>query len=93
MKFKEHIEENTDGAIIVELHGGNSIGVDLEVLEQIKINVAQMNFPSPAVLVNIIPEGNLLAIPFLFASQDMDIVNGAWDEQLDPYFEKKWMLL
>ncbi len=90
VKFKNYIEEKTDGSIIVELHGGNSIGVDLEVLEQIKINVAQMNLPSPAVLANIIPEVNILAIPFLFSSQDMamEIVNGEWGKQLDPYFEK-----
>ncbi len=90
VEFKNYIETNTNGAIEVELHGSNSIGVDLEVLEQIKINVAQMNLPSPAVLANIIPEANLLAIPFLFSSQEMalDIVNGPWGKQLEPYFEK-----
>ena len=88
--FKKYIEEKTEGSITVELHGGNSIGVDLEVLEQIKIDVAQMNLPSPAVLANLIPEVNLLAIPFLFSSQKMamDIVNGLWGRKLDPYFEK-----
>lgn len=90
VEFKKYVEEKSKGSLSVELHGGNSIGVDAEVLEQIKTGVATMNLPSPAVMANIVPELNLLAIPFLFSSQEMalNIVNGEWGDKLEPAMEK-----
>ena len=90
VKFKEYVEDKSKGSLEVELHSGNSIGVDQEVLEQMKIGVAQMNLPAPSVLANFVPAMSLLEFPFLFEDQQMalEIVNGPWGERLNAGLEK-----
>lgn len=84
VKFKEHIEQNTDGAIKVEVYPSNQIGVDKEVLEAIKLGSAQMNLPSPAVLGNFIKDFNILSLPFIFPTQEVadKVTEGEWGKEL-----------
>lgn len=86
--FKENIESKTD--IKVELYPSNQIGVDQEVLEQIKFGAAQMNLPDPAVLGTFVKEFQFLSFPFIFDNLEeaMKVGNGPWGEELLGKLEK-----
>jgi len=69
--FKEHIEKETNGSIMVEIYPGGSLGNDREVLEAMQLGQIEMNAPSPAVLANFSKEFNLLTFPFIFPTQEI----------------------
>lgn len=84
VKFKENVESKTKGAIKVELYPSNQLGNDKEVLEAMKLGTIQMNLPSPAVLANFVKEYNILALPFIFATQEVadKVADGPWGKEL-----------
>ena len=90
LEFKTYVEKQSKGSLEIELHGNNSIGVDQEVLEQIKLNVAQMNIPGEAALGNFVPEASIIGFPFLFDDINMAnaVVNGPWGKELNVLIEK-----
>lgn len=82
--FKKNLEEKTNNEIKVELYPSNQIGVDQEVLEQIKFGAAHMNLPDPAVLGTFVKEFQFLSFPFIFDTQEEAIIvcNGEWGKEL-----------
>lgn len=90
LKFKEYVEEQTQGKILVEAYPNNEIGVDAEVLEQLKLKTAHISVPSPAVMANFSPVMNLLALPFTFPSQEkaLEVVGGSWGDKLTKKVEE-----
>lgn len=82
--FKRNVEENTNGAVKVELYPSNQLGVDQEVLEQIKFGAAQMNLPDPAILGNLVKDFQILSLPYIFDSQEeaVKITKGEWGKEL-----------
>ncbi|AVQ28171.1 C4-dicarboxylate ABC transporter substrate-binding protein [Fusobacterium ulcerans] len=88
--FKKNLEEKTNKEIRVELYPSNQIGVDQEVLEQIKFGAAHMNLPDPAVLGTFVKEFQFLSFPFIFDSQEkaMEVCNGEWGQELLKKLEK-----
>ncbi|MGE4485673.1 MAG: TRAP transporter substrate-binding protein [Oscillospiraceae bacterium] len=69
--FKEYVEANTDGAIVVDIYPASALGDDFDVLESIQLGQVEMNAPSPAVLANFVKEFDLLTFPFLFDTQEI----------------------
>ena len=90
LKFKEYVEAETKGKIIVEAYPNNEIGIDAEVLEQLKLGTAHISVPSPAVMANFSPSMNLLALPFTFPSQEkaLEVVGGPWGDKLTKKVEE-----
>lgn len=88
VKFKEHLAKTTK--IDVQIFPSNQLGPDQEVLESMKLGVAQMNLPDPAVLGNMVKEYNLLSFPFIFADQKTAnrVVDGPWGKALLKKLEK-----
>ena len=88
--FKKNLEEKTNKEIRVELYPSNQIGVDQEVLEQIKFGAAHMNLPDPAVLGTFVKEFQFLSFPFIFDTQEkaMEVCNGEWGDELLKKLEK-----
>jgi len=80
--FKEHLAANSK--IDVQIFPSNQLGADQEVLESMRLGVAQMNLPDPAVLGNMVKEYNLLSFPFIFADQKVanEVVDGPWGQDL-----------
>ncbi|GGK20720.1 C4-dicarboxylate ABC transporter [Salinarimonas ramus] len=68
--FADRIAEETDGRYNVEIFENSQLGGELEVVEGIQLGTVDVAPPSAAVLANIVPEMNLLNMPFLFSDFD-----------------------
>lgn len=82
--FKEHVESKTNGEIKVDLYPATQLGNDKEVLESIKVGVAHMNLPGPAVLGNFVKDFTVVGLPYLFATQEIadEVCDGPWGQAL-----------
>ncbi|MCP1223591.1 TRAP transporter substrate-binding protein [Sebaldella sp. S0638] len=89
VKFKEYVEANSN--ITVKLEHSNKIGADKDMLDKIQINMAQMNLPGVGLLGNIVPEFNLLTLPYIFDSQKIvnEVVDGPVGQELLDKLEAK----
>lgn len=82
--FEKYVEEKTNGEIEVELYPATQLGNDKEVLESIKVGIAQMNLPGPAVLSNFVKDFSIISLPYLFDNVDIAnrVVDGKWGKDL-----------
>lgn len=69
-KFKELIEERTDGQITVEVFPDSQLGSDREILEQMQSGAVQMNAPFTGVLPSFSKEYEVFDLPYLFENRD-----------------------
>lgn len=69
LKFKEIVEEKTDGAIIVETYHSGQLGDDRTMTEALQLGSQEITVPSTAVIANFIPEFAVFDIPFLFPNE------------------------
>ena len=88
--FEKYVEEKTGGEIQVDLYPSTQLGSDKEVLESIKVGIAQMNLPGPAVLGGFVKDATILSLPYLFDSQEIadKVVDGPWGQALSKKLEK-----
>ena len=82
--FEKYVEEKTNGDIQVDLYPATQLGNDKEVLDSIKVGVAQMNLPGPAVLGGFVKDMTILSLPYLFETQEIadKVVDGPWGQKL-----------
>ena len=82
--FEKYVEEKTNGEIEVDLYPATQLGNDKEVLDSIKVGIAQMNLPGPAVLGGFVKDVTILSLPYLFESQEIadKVVDGKWGQEL-----------
>ncbi len=71
LKFKEMVEERTDGAIIVEVYPSSQLGTEMEMLEAVKMGSIEGLRCGP--FEDAAPELLIYTMPFLFS--DMDAVH------------------
>lgn len=71
LKFKELVEEQTDGAIIVETYHSGQLGDDRTMTEALQFGSQEITVPSTAVIANFIPEFSVFDIPFLFPNEQV----------------------
>ncbi|MGO4887578.1 DctP family TRAP transporter solute-binding subunit [Anaerobacillus sp. MEB173] len=86
-RFKEIIEEKTEGRVEIELFPNESLGSEQEMLEAVQVGAVDMQIAGANLTANTIPEYALLSLPFL--------VNG-YDEAyavLDGPIGEKWNAL
>lgn len=76
-KFKDEIEESTDGEISVEIHPGSELGGEREMLESIEIGDLDSIVTATAPLGNFASSANVFDFPFLF--RDVEHVHNALD--------------
>ena len=88
--FEKYVEEKTGGEIQVDLYPSTQLGSDKEVLESIKVGIAQMNLPGPAVLGGFVKDATILSLPYLFDTQEIadKVVDGPWGQALSKKLEK-----
>lgn len=84
VKFKEVVEAESNGELVVEVYPSGSLGNDREVLEAIQLGQVEMVAPSPAVLANFTKEFNLLTFPFIFPTQEIadEVTTGEFGQKL-----------
>ena len=71
LKFKEIVEEQTDGAIKVETYHSGQLGDDRTMTEALQLGSQEITVPSTAVIANFIPEFSVFDIPFLFPNEQV----------------------
>lgn len=91
LEFKEKIEKLTDGRYEIEIFENNKLGGEIEVVEAIALGTIDVSPPSAAALANVIPEMNILNMPFLFKDWDgySEVLNGPFYDALAEVSAKK----
>lgn len=71
-KFKELIEEETDGRISVDVYTAGTLGTNMDVLQSLQTGAIEIAITSPGFSGDVIPESNIMSLPFLF-SDDLEV--------------------
>lgn len=69
-KFKEVVEEETDGAITVEIYPNEELGSAQEMIESVQVGALDMQIAGANMMANTIPEYATLSLPFLVKNFD-----------------------
>ncbi|WP_436371912.1 TRAP transporter substrate-binding protein [Cytobacillus sp. BC1816] len=90
-KFKELLEERTDGQIKVEVFPDSQLGADREITEQMQSGTIQMNAPFTGVLPAFVKQFEVFDLPYLFKDRDhvKSAVNGKVGEIFNQHLEKQ----
>ena len=84
-KFKELVEEKTDGSVEVEIHPNATLGSEGEAIEQVMEGTIQMTtVAADSSLANVIPEMNVFGLPYLFDDKEhvYKVLDGEIGEEL-----------
>lgn len=71
LKWKELVEERTDGAITVETYHSSQLGDDRAMTEALQIGSQEVTIPSTAPIANFVPEYSVFDFPFLFPNEQV----------------------
>lgn len=80
LRFKELVEDRSEGQLEVNLFPDAVLGTELENLEQVKVNEVQMSIFGDNLVGQLAPEFGPTIVPFIFKS--VDDVFEAWDGEL-----------
>lgn len=70
LKWKEIVEEKTDGALEVETYPSGQLGDDRTMAEGLQLGSLEVTIPSTAPMANFIPELAVYDFPFLFPDNE-----------------------
>lgn len=70
LRFKELVEENSDGRIAINVLPAAQVGGDVEIIEQIQMGIVDIGIPPTATLGNFEPRLQILDLPFLMSDND-----------------------
>ncbi|MGM8212906.1 TRAP transporter substrate-binding protein DctP [Virgibacillus sp. W0430] len=80
-KFKDILEEKTDGRIAVDVYTYGQLGTNVDLLKSLESGAIEFSISSPGITGSIIPENQLMAIPFIF-SDSMEVNKKVLDESV-----------
>lgn len=83
-KFKELVEEKSDGKIKVNVYFDATLGDDMKMTEALQAGTQEITIPSTSPLVGILPEFGAFDLPFVFdTAEEVDtILDGEIGQQL-----------
>lgn len=83
--FKKKIEENSKGAIKVELYPNSQLGGDREMVESLQLGTLTMALPASAALAGFEKKFQVLDLPYLFKSKEVAFkaLDGELGKKLD----------
>lgn len=84
-KFKELVEEKTDGSVSIDIHGNATLGSEADVIEQVMDGSIEMTTVAPdSSFANTVPEMNVFGIPYLLKDRDhaYSVLDGEIGEEL-----------
>lgn len=70
LRFKEEVEEKSEGRIQINVLPAAQVGGDVEIIEQIQMGLVDIGIPPTATLGNFEPRMQILDLPFLIADYD-----------------------
>jgi len=86
-KFKELVEEESDGRITVAIHPNGELGDQKELVENLQLGAIEMTINDAGLLANFVPEVGLLDMPYLFT--DYDHVHKTFDSEVGTALQEK----
>lgn len=86
-KFKEELEELTDGRLSIRLHYNNELGGEREVVEGMGINTIDMGLASTGSIGSFVKEVLMFDLPYLF--DDTDHAYAVLDSEIGDELAKK----
>lgn len=83
-KFKELIEQRSDGDVTVKIYHSKSIGNETEILQQIQMNTVQMGIVTVGPFDTFDPIVRVVNYPFLFKSNEQadEILDGPLGQEI-----------
>ena len=78
-KFKYILEEKSDGKFAVDVYTAGTLGTNMDALQSLQTGAIELAITSPGFSGDIIPESNIMSIPFLF-SDDLEVNKKVLDE-------------
>ena len=70
-KFKELVEEKTDGSVTIDIYSNATLGSEADVIEQVMDGSVEMTTVAPdSSYANTVSEMNVFGIPYLFRDGD-----------------------
>jgi TRAP-type C4-dicarboxylate transport system substrate-binding protein len=97
MRFKQLIEERTDGAIEVIVYPYGTLGTSTQITEQLSLGVVEFAMASPGSLGKFIPELQVFLLHFVLPQQPDKVQEVLADPQLlaslDPLYAEKGLSL
>ena len=78
-KFKEVIEEESDGRFEVDVYTAGTLGTNMDVLQSLQTGAVELAITSPGFSGDIITESQIMSIPFLF-SDNLEVNKKVLDE-------------
>ena len=79
-KFKELVEERSEGRIEINLFPDAVLGTELENLEQVKVNEVQMSIFGDNLTGQLAPEFDPTIVPFIY--RNVDDVFATWEGEI-----------
>ena len=78
LRFKEEVEEKSDGRISIVVLPAAQVGGDVEIIEQIQMGLVDIGIPPTATLGNFEPRMQILDLPFLLPDYDtmVEVLDG-----------------
>lgn len=70
LRFKEEVEEKSEGRIQINVLPAAQVGGDVEIIEQIQMGLVDIGIPPTATLGNFEPRMQILDLPFLLPDYD-----------------------
>ncbi|MEB1807474.1 MAG: TRAP transporter substrate-binding protein [Bacillaceae bacterium] len=93
LKFKEEVEEQSEGRLKVEIYPNAQLGGEREILEGVQNGDITATITSTGVGANFVPEVAVFDIPYLFTSKEharhVFRTDGPLFEKIAPYYEEK----
>lgn len=94
LKFKEIVEKETNGAIVVETYHSGQLGDDRTMMEALQLGTQEVTIPSTAPIANFVPEFAILDFPFLIPNEEVadEILDGEIGQELLAKLPEKGMI-
>ncbi|SDM34171.1 DctP family TRAP transporter solute-binding subunit [Halarsenatibacter silvermanii] len=69
-KFKDMVEDKSEGRIEVEIHPGAALGDDIEMMENLQRGVQEVTVPSTAPITGFVEDFAIFDLPFLIPNYE-----------------------
>ena len=90
-KFKELVEEKSEGKLKITIYPDSQMGADQEINEQVLSGTLDMNAPFFSTVTSFAPRFELFDLPYLFENEDQafEALSGEVGDKLSGYLEEK----
>ena len=90
-KFKELVEEKSEGKLKITIYPDSQMGADQEINEQVLSGTLDMNAPFFSTVTSFAPRFELFDLPYLFENEEQafEALSGEVGDKLSGYLEEK----